>query len=415
MSFVFRSLLCALVAAGFSSAQEPWELPPILYSETPATDAIAGLAADISSGKRVFPQGDPLDELRFVLKTLEIPVESQLLVFSKTSAQNSRISPATPRSLFFNENAYVGYVQGGSIEIIVHDPLLGVIFYLIEPSVVNKAPVIVRESGSCLSCHGTRRTESVPGMTVRSVHPDERGNLLLTLGSSRTDDRSPIGERWGGYYVTGRSALPHFGNRTFVEADGRQGAVETPPIDSVRARIDISHYLRDTSDIVALMVFEHQCRMHNLLTAASMGYRRVHWIQRSIDPHADPNAGRAGKTADELAAEVVDAMLFKDEAPMGDGGVDGDPAFQKTFAKRFPRTRNGDSLADFQLSERIFKHRCSYMIYSKAFEALPPRVKSAVFARLREVLEQGKDFPGIKPAERRRIAEILRETVPGFG
>jgi hypothetical protein len=160
---------------------------------------------------------------------------------------------------------------------------------------------------------------------------------------------------------------------------------------------------------------EHQCRLHNLLVAASMNYRRTYWFQKSLDPQADPDLGKAGAIADDLAAEVVDAMLFKDEASMGDGGVDGDTAFQDAFAKRVPKTKDGDSLADFQLSDRLFKYRCSYMIYSPAFVALPPRVKSAVFSRLREVLGKEEGFPEIKPTERRRITEILRETVPGYG
>src|SRR5689334_10826363 len=51
--------------------------------------------------------------LESVLQALRIPKSSQTLVFSKTSFQRSAISPQTPRAIYFNDNTYVGYVQGG--------------------------------------------------------------------------------------------------------------------------------------------------------------------------------------------------------------------------------------------------------------------------------------------------------------
>jgi len=411
-------IVCGIFAlSGIVAAEEAWDLPPISYSQTPANDRIAQLVDEIKSGKNSFPEGSDLDLLRFVLKVLEIPEESQILVFSKTSAQNFFIGPKTPRSLFFNENSYVGYVVGGAIEVITHDPVLGVVFYVIEPAEGNRKPVVIRDSSSCLNCHATRRTESVPGMTVRSVHPDETGQTILPLGTSRTDHRSPISDRWGGYYVTGRSALPHFGNQTFVEDDGRQPAKAMPPLDSVRGKIDPSKYLRDTSDIVALTVLEYQCHMHNLMTAASMEYRRAYWMKKSFDPDGDPDQSSVGELADAKAEAIVDTLLFKDEAPLGDGGIEGDPAYQDVFANRFPKTKTGHSLADFQLNSRMFKYRCSYMIYSEAFKALPERVKIAVLSKLKSIMEAKEtndDFPDLKLSERAKISEILRETVPGY-
>ena len=49
-----------------------------------------------------------------VLEFLGIPVESQMLVFSKTSHQNPLISPATPRAIYFNDEVYLGWVRGGT-------------------------------------------------------------------------------------------------------------------------------------------------------------------------------------------------------------------------------------------------------------------------------------------------------------
>ena len=397
---------------GSAGALELWDTAPVFYSEATAADPIAKLAADLGTGKRQIEGRTDLEKLRFVLNLLGIPIESQVLVFSKTSHQNALINPKNPRCLFYNENAYVGFVPGGAIEIAIHDSSLGTVFYLIDLNQKDHSRTISRDTSTCLSCHASGRTESVPGVLVRSVRPDASGHLLLHLGTELIDATSPINVRWGGYYVTGHSSLPHLGNRVFDESG--KPSDKDKELRTLTGTIDTSRYLRDTSDIVSLMVLEHQCRMHNLLVAASMEYRRSHWFQESLGTGKGSDPDRLPKLADSLAVKITDAMLFKDEASMGDTGVDGDPLFQDTFGKRFPKSKDGLSLADFQLSSRIFKHRCSYMIYSQVFANLPTALKSAVFVRLRRVLEEGKDFPEIKPSEREKISRILKETIPGY-
>ena len=95
--------------------------------------------------------------------------------------------------------------------------------------------------------------------------------------------------------------------------------------------------------------------------------------------------------------------------------MEGNPAFQKAFASRFPKTKSGKSLADFRLYGHIFKRRCSYMVYSEAFATLPPGVKNRVFTKMRAALA-GED-PGIgwlSSSERKKITAILDETLPGW-
>lgn len=397
-------------------ATDPWELPPVRYSETESQDPVARLAREIKEGRRI-PEMPPLERLRFVLNLLEIPEESQVLVFSKTSKQNALIHPGNPRCLFFNENSYVGYVPGGDIEVAAHDPVLGQVFHLIGGGTGDEPLRVERDHSDCLSCHGTARTESVPGVLVRSVFPDSSGQPILPLGTFQIDHESPIEERWGGYYVTGRIGLPHLGNRTYQESDGRELPRSAPELSSLAGKIDTSRYLRTTSDIVALMVLEHQCRVQNLIAAASMNHRRVHWLEKSLDPSRDPDQGGAGRQADAAAVKIVDALLFTREANPGDGGIEGDPAFQEAFGRRFPKTREGRSLADFQLHTRLFKHRCSFMVYSKTFAAMPKRLESAVLSRLRDVLAAPpgpENHPEIKAPERARIMTILAETLPSW-
>ncbi len=409
--------LLALCFGKAAAGTDLWDLPPLRYSDTASSDPLAKMEAELAAGRVKITGNTPLERLRFVLHLLNVPEESQILVFSKTSKQNPLINPSNPRSLFFNENFYVGYVPGGNMEAIAHDPLLGSVYYLIEPGSDNGPMKITRDTSDCLSCHGTARTESVPGVLVRSVFPDAEGKPLLSLGTFQSDLSSAIRERWGGYYVTGQSSLPHLGNRTYEETAVREFPANSPEMRTLESKIDVSKYPRPTSDIVALMVLEHQCKVHNTLVAAAMNYRRIQWLQKSLDPSADPDAGAAGKHADDSARKIVDLLLFENEAELGENGIEGDPAFQEAFGRRFPKTKDGRSLADFQLNDRLFKYRCSYMVYSKTFESLPARIKSAVIRRLHEVLENDPDEdsqPRMKASERRKIVEILKETLPGW-
>lgn len=388
-----------------------WDLPPLRYSDTASTDRLARLAQDWQNGKKQLEGKTEVARVKEILAALQVPEGSQILVFSKTSKQNNLIHPRNPRALYFSPDCYCGYVPGGMMEVIIHDRRLGPVFYLIDLGQERKVPSVERDTSDCLSCHGTGRTENAPGVLVRSVFPDENGNPLLSFGSGLVMHDTPIEERWGGYYVTGAISLPHLGNRTYVEA--RQAQAERSQWNSVSGKIDVSKYLCATSDIVALMVLEHQCQAHNLLTAAKMNYERARFLSLSIDPDGDPEQGSAGRVADQAAQRIVDWFLFTGEADMGADGVSGSEVFQHQFAAAIPRTSHGDSLADFQLNSRLFKNRCSYMIYSEAFVALPDMIKKRVITRLENILESADgadDYAQIKLSERRRIAKILRDT-----
>lgn len=407
---MIRWMACLVVVQMAMGHVDVWDLPPINYSDTPSSDPVAKWANKLGPGQTELEGKTPLEKLAFVLELLDVPVSSQSLVFSKTSKQIGLINPRNPRALYFSENAYVGYVPGGQIEVIVEDELLGPVYYLID--LEGKAGMTVaRDTSECFSCHGTTRTLGAPGVLVRSTFPDADGHPLLRLGSETVTDATPIEQRWGGYYVTGKSDLPHLGNRTFEE----DGSVkpEKQSLDSLEGRLEVEKYPRETSDVVALVVLEHQCHVHNLITAARQSYRRAHFLAKAIDPSANPDVGQAGRMADTGAERIVDALLFKNESDLGEG-LEGDESFQEEFTARFPKSSKGKSLADFRLYRRIFKYRCSYMIYSRAFRGLPPRVKSAVMERLRTALsEQDTEIaPHLKASEKSRIRTILKETLP---
>ncbi len=390
---------------------EFWDLPPINYADTAAANSISQMAAGLASGEIEIEGKGSLARLKFVLEQLDVPVESQVLVFSKTSLQNGLIHPKNPRCLFFSKNAYVGYVPGGSIEAIIQDPVLEPVFYLIEPGGENDLKV-ERDSNNCLSCHATGRTEGVPGLLVRSVFPDSEGHALLHLGTSDVSHETPLDLRWGGWYVTGNSSLPHLGNRVFTE-EGDLNA-RASKLEKLDGYIDVSKYPLATSDIVSLMVLEHQCKMHTLLNAATLNYRRALHFMETVLPGSDPDSGSAGRVADSWADKIVECMFFENEADLGEG-IEGDAGFQKAFGAQFPKTAEGDSLAELRLYGRVFKNRCSYMVYSDAFRGLPVAVKTKVFKRMGVVLDgSDPEIDWIGGSERKRISEILGETLEGW-
>lgn len=402
--------MCAMSA---EAGQDFFELPPINYSETASEDAVAKLTRELEKGDWVIPPGDSKAFLEAVLDKLNVPVESQVLVFSKTSFQIDIINQGNPRALYFSPDVYVGWVPGGKVEIIIEDEVLGPVFYTVEAPVGGGGPRFVRANDACLTCHATSRTEGVPGMFIRSVVPDKNAHPILSAGTSLVTDATPLEERWGGWFVTGASDDPHLGNRWVPESrmdDVDFPAMKGEPLKDVSSLINTSKYLTPRSDIVALMVLEHQCQMHNLITKGKYGYRRSVFFQLSIDPEADLDdpEGMSWKTADQAAKEIVGGLTFADEVQLGGDGVEGGEEFAKVLRTFAPETKEGKSLVDLRLYSRLFRYRCSYMIYSKAFRSLPPLVKERVFVHLREHLEAEGG------REERTILKILGETLPGF-
>ncbi|HAL71439.1 MAG TPA: hypothetical protein DCP71_06650, partial [Verrucomicrobiales bacterium] len=124
--------------------------------------------------------------------------------------------------------------------------------------------------------------------------------------------------------------------------------------------------------------------------------------------------GTAQRIISHSAEDVLDALLFKDEAELPEGGIEGDEAFQAAFAQKAPRSADGRSLKDFQLLNRLFKYRCSYMIHSRTFTQMQPHLKQAVLTRLETILK-GEDtserYDYLGESERKHIRTILAETV----
>lgn len=387
--------------------------PPVRASR----DAVAALLARIARSE-VLLTGSDLEILRTVLQELQVPVSSQILVFSRTSLQSGLIGPDTPRALYFSDSVYVGWVPHGLIEVIAIDPELGPVFYGFDPQDArDRSRTFVRER-SCLRCHDGSLTGNHPGLFARSVFTTESGQPLLDHSPAALNPSLEFSQRWGGWYVTGYSGIPpHRGNAFSREIEGQlvvTASAERP--SDLTSRLETTHYLAATSDAVALLVFEHQLAMHNCLSRAAHDYRLAVAEQPRATTATKGPPASPENVADQLhrlAEDVLDALLFRDAAPLP-LGITGSAAYRQDFASRAQRTRAGLSLADFSLDGRLFSYRCSFLIYSEAFRALPAELKHAILSRLGRCLGTDTDprYGYLEPEERRRIRDILSETHP---
>ncbi len=409
-------VLCLANISPSFAQDEFYQLPPITYDKAIAKNTVTQLAENLASGKTIFKNRSGVELLKEVLARFDVPEESQVLVFSKTSKQTNYISPKTPRALYFNDHIYIGYALGGHIEITVIDPLLGSVFYVMKPD--REKGIVIDRDNSCLSCHGGARSNGVPGIFVRSVTTDGDGlpiagkNDFLTLASS------PISERWGGWYVTGRHhGFTHLGNS--YDGDGRT-MDETQNIQALDAFFDTARYPQSTSDILALMLLEHQCEIQNVFTSAAFKYQRALWLSRAMDSleteHTSLNDdSKIGKIVSSVASDIVSALLFEREFNLGDKGIEGSPAFQNYFEAQAKKDSRGYSLRELRLYGHIFKNRCSYMIYSPSFHHLPQPIRKEVFQQLRDNLtNQSGHAKHITVKECNRILNILDETIEEF-
>lgn len=416
------SLLLLLSLSCQAQAEDEFEQAPIHYSETQPKDAAYELEAMMKAGKVKIDRKNAWTVLQGILKQFQIPMESQVMVFSKTSKQNDRISPQTPRVIYYGDNAYVGYSVGGSLEISTIDPLLGPIFYLLDPEVAAPQPLHFERDQSCLSCHGGPFSPGVPGVIVRSVFPSAEGHPIMSQGSTVVDTTTPFEDRWGGWYVTGRHGnLLHRGNVTAVEKPDNTCDMPIEKganITRLTHFFDTSPYPRQSSDIVALMVLEHQTSVQNVLTKANHTALRAMHMQTNLrkelgEPEEKNPVGTARRIIDHSTDDIVEALFFKDEAALPDGGIEGDESFQTAFSARAARSSDGRSLKDLQLNTRLFKYRCSYMVHSITFKHLTPPLKETVIARMKQILS-GTDTSGqfdyLGESERRHIWRILTDT-----
>ena len=390
------------------------EHPAVQYETRPTHDPVARLNDALRSGSRRLTHDTAVGYLRAVLAALEVPAESQVLVFSKSGIQRAFTSPQNPRALYYNRAVVVGYIPGAPVlEIAAQDPQQGTIFYTLDQDATGE-PRFVRGT-TCLTCHVSASTLDVPGPIARSNRVSEDGTLLLRAGPSITvNHQTPHTQRWGGWFVTTSLSTPpyqqlgHLGNLTISDYQGD----DAPAIVSNRALVrwldsdpESRGYLASVSDLAALLVFDHQMHAMNLLT-------RLNWEWRIA-----VSEGRARVTEPALRQrldELADYLVFVDEAtPVV--AVTPRAGFAERLAAGVPKDRHGRSLADLDLAARLMRYPLSYMVYADAFDGLAPDVKAAVYQRLLTRLsgrDRGPRYAHLATPAARAAAAILRETKP---
>lgn len=371
------------------------DLDLAVYKGTPASGPVEAVRQGLEQGAVSLEFDARLGYLPGLLRLLKVPAASQLLVASKTSPNKSYISPRNPRALFFSDAAAVAFVPGAElIEIAAADAKLGVAFYTMDQKAGARARLV--RDDRCLECHASSKTLGGPGWLVRSfqTHADGEVDVLSGLMVSH---RTPIAQRWGGYYVTGETGgQAHRGNQ--FSSGPRPGG--TGSLTNLAGLVEVQKFPEATSDVVALLVLEHQVQMMNLLTRLRL--------------ETEALGEREGfERAAGISEEVLKYLLFLDEAPLA-APVRGNSGFAKEFEAAGPVDGKGRSLRELDLRTRLFRHPCSYMIYSASFEALPQRAKRHVYRRLWEVLS-GEDvsapFHALAPERRAVVREILVQTV----
>jgi hypothetical protein len=383
--------------------------PAIRYSTAPLNNVVVDVNRKLQEGAARLTFDGPSGFLRSALEALQIPVDSQLLVFSRLSLQGRRVNEQNPRALFFNDRVALGWVRGGDVlEVAAHDESNGVVFYTLEQRAdAAPGPPQFKRAFECLGCHKAGNTLGVPGLLMFSTTRPEPSEFS---GRPRhIDHGDPLKQRFGGWFVTGSAgSAQHLGNDV-AALDGRHSR----DLASVEGLFDADGYRTLSSDIVAHLVLAHQAGMTNLLTRAG-------WEARAADPSLHPPFAPApGEEASialmmaGVAREVVDYLLFIDEAPLTDR-IRGGSGFAERFSATGPHDRKGRSLYELDLNRRLLKYRCSYLIYSPAFDALPPVAKDPIYRRMWEVLSgQEQDLryrSALSRADRQAIVEILRDT-----
>lgn len=390
------------------------EYPFIGYSTKRPAGRIARLVQRLANGGAALEFDAASGYVAALLRELDIDPSSQLLVFSKTSLQSGLVSPEMPRAIYFNDDTYVAFIPGAeSFEVASMDPDLGPTFFAVEQRAGDGFP-LERQLNHCLRCHDSYSLTGggVPRFILGSGYIDTRGELVSHEAWILTDQSTPLRNRWGGWYVSGQHGdVQHLGNLIVSDASELSNLDElrVGNLDDLQALLDTSRYLTPYSDIVALLVIEHQIDVQNALT-------RVNYAVRALIHEAAAGSAPPPERLREIVEPLVDALLCVGEAALTDT-VRGTSGFGERFQARGIRDSKGRSLRDLDLTTRLFRYPMSYLVYSEAFEALPDAAKEAIYDRLAEVLrgsDRSEAFSHLSADDREAIFEILRDTKPDF-
>lgn len=432
---VFRRTMLSVLAASVcvTAIAEPQfattgEYAMIGYQNEARDNPVARLQDALQSEKLHLDYGKERGYFDALLDALDIDPDSQMLVFSPTSLQKELISRKTPRGLFYNDNTYLGLVQNSHIvEALTIDDKLGTVFYTFD-NTKGTTKYFQRANQTCLVCHDSQGTSGsgVPMLRALSIVYNAQNIPLKTIsGNSDVGDRTPIRDRWGGWYVTGRHGVqPHLGNLILDNRDDLETLDDHRVwnVESLKGAgyLDTSPYPRDTSDIVALMLMEHQITVQNRITYITFKAPAVLNRRGLVDAAAATSWEAMPAEARQVLAPMMDKLVERlvliDAADIS-SRISGSQAFLDSFTARGPRDDAGRSLRDLDLGKRLFRYPLSYLIYTESFATMPAYAKDYVYRRLAAYLGGEDLFAGKSQyslEDRRAALEILAATQPEF-
>ncbi len=368
-------VVCLVSANGSLEAQSGKRLAigsaEIDYYGVETDNAFHDLMTRVADGATKLDYHPTQGYLPGLLEALRLPVESQLLLFSKSSLQAGHIGPQTPRAFYFNDEVILGWIPGAPlIELMAQDPVKGTIFYAIPQDDTGFHP---RREERCNGCHAIAKSGYVPGFLVRSFETTERGGLVS--GRAKVTQATPIELRWGGWYITGETPRqPHRGNLRGSDEFARQR--EEPlyrgAVADLAPLVDLSAYPVATSDIAAALVLDHQSETYNLLVRGG-------------------HEARLGQDVTVLD-ELVTALLTLDEVPLN-GPIRGIGGFTERYAAGDVANPQGTALKQLDLESRVYHLGVSPLVFSRTFQRLPDGLRTELQQRIVRLLEGATPWP----------------------
>ena len=341
--------------------------------------------------------------LNSLFKELGISPHSQLLVYSTTSLQLSRISPRNPRAIYFSDDIYLGYVPGGQIEIIGIDPQLGAIPYIFNlPQAKDTTHPQIYRSKRCMNCHASKEMGGAPSLLVGSVIPGPGGGTLDAFRRNIFGHNIPYAKRFGGWHITGNNPFPQsWANQTGIMENGEIHKISNPP----GKYFTWQNYPVQGSSIIPHLLLEHQIGFTNLCISATYQFRE---INNSKDTFIDQQSDL-----------LISYILFENEVSLPENRIDKKTKYALDFEGYEKENQTQDSLRRLNLDSRIFDLRCSYMLFSNSFSGLPHPLKMSIFQKLYHLLSCPQDklpsrFSYLEQAERKKIKIILTARLQGF-
>ena len=387
------------------------EFPVMNYGSDELKDTVSELQAKIDSGE-VSLQFNPIrGYLDAALEALDISPASQLLVFSRTSLQQPLISPQTPRAIYFNEDVYVAWVQqSGLLEIASMDPNLGPVFFTLN-QIESQKPQFNREFRTCLRCHDSLSLTGggTPRFMMSSNYTGVAGQLVSHEGSIMTDSRTPISSRWGGWYVTGfHGDQRHLGNVLIQTAAdiSDENLARMGNRESLSALVEIESYITPYSDVVALLVVEHQIEVQNKIARTNFYARTL------LDEKDQLEENEVVRGLEILGQELLHSLFMVGQPPLTDA-IEGTSGFKEAFEEKGRKDAVGRSLWDLDMERRLFKYPLSYLIYSNAYAGLPTQIKEIVETRIEEILSDDnkeETYSHLSSDDKQAIRAIISAT-----